>query len=72
MPEMIKEIGFKKWSRGWTCGLPTDSPHTLFLGLLKSVPGLFELDQNRPYVVCLNGLVCEEIDRLRHDLNVLT
>ena len=51
---MAKEIGFKKWSRGWTCGLPTDSPHALFLGLLKSVPGLCELDQNRPYVVCFN------------------
>ena len=36
-PEMTKEIGFKKWSRGWTCGLPTDSPHALFLGLLKKV-----------------------------------
>ena len=35
-------------------GLPTDSPHALFLGLLKSVPSLCELDQNRPYVVCLN------------------
>ena len=32
----------------------TDSPHALFLGLLKSVPGLCELDQNCPYVVCLN------------------
>ena len=32
----------------------TDNPHALFLGLLKSVPGLCELDQNRPYVVCLN------------------
>ena len=53
-PEMAKEIGFKKWSRGWTCGLPTDSPHALFLGLLKTVPGLCELDQIRPYVVCLN------------------
>ena len=51
---MAKEIGFKKWSRGWTCGLPTDSPHALFLGLLKSVSGLCELNQNRPYVVCLN------------------
>ena len=53
-PEMAKEIGFKKWSRGWTCGLPTDIPHAPFLGQLKSVPGLCELDQNRPYVVCLN------------------
>ena len=34
---MAKEIGFKKWSRGWTCGLPTDSPHAMFLGLLKTV-----------------------------------
>ena len=51
---MIKEIGFKKWSRGLTGGLATNSPHVLFLGLLKSVPGLCELDQNRPYVVCLN------------------
>ena len=34
---MAKEIGFKKWSRGWTCGLPTDSPHAMFLGLLKIV-----------------------------------
>ena len=51
---MVKKIGFKKWSRGWTCELLTDSPHALFLGLLKSVLGLCELDQNRPYVVCLN------------------
>ena len=36
---MAKEIGFKKWSRGWTSGLPTDNPHTLFLGLLKISPG---------------------------------
>ena len=34
---MAVEIGFKKWSRGWTCGLPTDSPLALFLGLLKTV-----------------------------------
>ena len=31
-----------------------DSPHALFLGLLKTVSDLCELDQNRPYVVCLN------------------
>ena len=43
---MVKEIVFKKWSRGWTCGLPMDSPHALLLGLLKTVPGLCELDQN--------------------------
>ena len=34
--------------------IPEDSPHALFLRLLKSVPGLCELDQNHPYVVCLN------------------
>ena len=34
---MAKEIGFKKWSRGWTCGLATDNPYALFLGLLKIV-----------------------------------
>ena len=42
---MVKEIGFKKWSRGWTCGLPTDNPHALLLGLLKIVPGLCEFDK---------------------------
>ena len=35
----------------WTV---TDSPHALFFRLLKIVPGLCELDQNHPYVVCLN------------------
>ena len=54
----------------------TDSPHALFLGLLKSVPGLCELDQI-VHVLCaliveMNGLVCVELDRLRHDFNVLT
>ena len=42
---MAVEISFKKWSRGWTWGLPTDTPHALFLERLKSVPGLCELDQ---------------------------
>ena len=51
---MAVEIGFKKWNKCWMSGLPMDSPHALFLGLLKSVPGLCELDQNHPYVVCLN------------------
>ena len=51
---MAVEIGFKKWSRGWTCGLPTDSPHTLFLGRLKTILGLCEMDQKCPCVVCLN------------------
>ena len=51
---MAKEIGFKKWNRGWSCGLSVGSPHAPFLGLLKLVPGLCELAQNRSYVVCLN------------------
>ena len=51
---MAVEIGFKKWNKCWMSGLPTDSPHALFLGLLKIVPGLCELDQNRPCVMCLN------------------
>ena len=53
-PDMAVEIGFKKWNKCWMSGLPTDNPHALFLGLLKTVPGLCELDQNRPCVVCLN------------------
>ena len=44
----------------------TNSPHALFLGLLKTVPGLCELNQHT-----MNGLVCVEIDRLRHDFNML-
>ena len=36
---MAKKIGFKKWNRGWTSGLPMDSPYALFLGLLKISPG---------------------------------
>ena len=52
---MAKEIGFKKWGRGWTCGgCPWTTHMFSFFGLLKSVPGLCELDQNRPYVMCLN------------------
>ena len=51
---MSMEFGSTKRNRFWTCGLPTGNPHALFLGLLKSVPGLCDLDKNRPYVVCLN------------------
>ena len=38
-PDMAVEIGFKKWNKCWMSGLPTNSPHALFLGLLKIVPG---------------------------------
>ena len=51
---MAVEIGFKKWNNMVDEWATTDNPHALFLGLLKTVPGLCELDQNRPYVVCLN------------------
>ena len=51
---MGMEFGSTKRNRCWRSGLPMDSPHGMFLGLLKSVPGLWELDQNRPYVVFLN------------------
>ena len=48
---MGMEFGFTKRNRCRRSGPLVDSPHALFLGLLKSVPGLCELDQNRPYVV---------------------
>ena len=53
-------------------GQPTCS----VLGLLKTVPVLGELDQKRPYVVCMklfkmNGLSCIGISRLMHKLCVL-
>ena len=47
------EFSFKKWNRGWTGGLPMDSP-LLGFGTVKISPELFELDKNRPCVVCLN------------------
>ena len=51
---MGMEFGSTKRNRCRRSGLPVDSPHALFLGLLKTVSGSCELDQNRPYVVCLN------------------
>ena len=53
-PKMGMEFGSTKRNRCKRSGLLVDSPHALFLGLLKTVPGLCELDQNCPYVVCLN------------------
>ena len=32
------EFGFKKWNRGWTSGLPMDSP-LLGFRTVKSIPG---------------------------------
>ena len=69
------EIGSTKRNRCRKCGLPVDSPLALF-GTVKTVPGLCEMDKNCPCVVCLkwyemNGLLCVELDRLRHYFNVL-
>ena len=52
-PKMGMKFGFKKWNRGWTSGLPMDSP-LLGFGTVKTSPGLCELDKNRPCVVCLS------------------
>ena len=54
-------------------GQPTFS----ILGLLKTVQGLCEMNQKRPCVKCrklfeVNGLICGEMDRLMHELCVLT
>ena len=61
---------FDEWAAH---GQPTYS----VLGLLKTVPGLCELDQKTSMcwvleIVEMNGLSCVEIDRLIHDSNVLT
>ena len=51
--------------------------HCYVLGLLKAIPVLYDLDQKRLCVLCmklfeLNGLRCVEINKLMHELNVLT
>ena len=43
-PEMGMEFGSKKWNRGWTSGLPMDSP-LLGFGTIKISHGLCELDK---------------------------
>ena len=50
---MGMEFGSKKWNRGWTSGLPMDSP-LLGFGTVKISLVLCELDKNRLCVVCLN------------------
>ena len=37
-PEMGRKFGSKRINRGWTCGLPVDSP-LLGFGTVKSSPG---------------------------------
>ena len=75
-PKMAMEFGSTKWNRCLVSGLPTDSPLLCF-GTVKNSPGLYELDKKRPCVVCMklfevNDLSCVEINRLMHELNVLT
>ena len=74
--EMAIDIGFKKWNQCLVSGLPMDSPLLCF-GTVKNSPGLYELDQKRPSLMCMklyevNGLSCVEINRLLHELNALT
>ena len=64
------------WNQCLVSGLPTDSSLLCF-GTVKNSPSLYELDQKRPCVMCMklfevNGLSCVEINRLMHELNVLT
>ena len=73
---MAIDIGFKKWNQCLMSGLPTNNPLLCF-GTVKNSPGLYELDQKCPCVVCMklfevNDLSCVEINRLMHELNVLT
>ena len=70
------EFGSTNRNRCRRSGLPVDSPHALFWDC-KNSPSLYEIDHKCPCVlgigiVDVNGLVCVEIDRLRHELNVLT
>ena len=52
-PGMAMDFRFTKWNRGWTSGLPMDSP-LLGFETVKIGPGLCELDKNRSCVVFLN------------------
>ena len=75
-PEIAMVFGSIKWNQCLVSGLPTDIP-LLDFGTVKNSPGLHELDQKRPCVVCMklfevNGLNCVEINMLMHELNVLT
>ena len=73
---MAMKFGSTKWNRCLVSGLPTDSPLFCF-GNVKNSPSLYELDQKRPCVICMklfevNDLSCVKINRLMHELNVLT
>ena len=73
---MGMKFGSIKRNRCRRSGLPVDSLLALFWDC-KNSPSLYEMDHKCPWVLELelfdgNGLVCVEIDRLRHDFNVLT
>ena len=75
-PGIAMEFGSTKRNRCRRSGLPVDSPHALFWDC-KNSSSLYEMDHKCPCVFAResfdeNGLVCVEIDRLRHDFNVLT
>ena len=62
---MALDFGFTKWNRGLMSGLPMDSP-LLGFGTVKISPGLCEMDQKFPSIVCMklcevNGLSGVEI-----------
>ena len=69
---MGMEFDSTKRNRCRKSGLPVDSPLALFWDY-KNSPSVYEMDHKCPCVLALesfdvNGLVCVEIDRLRHDL----
>ena len=75
-PKMAMVFCFTKWNRCLMSGLPTDSP-LLGFEIVKNSPGLHELDQKRTCIVRMklfevNGLNCVGINRLMHELVVLT
>ena len=49
---MAIDFGFTKWNRGWTSGMPMDNP-LLGFWTIKISPRVYELDKDRPCVVCL-------------------
>ena len=50
-PKMAMNFGFTKWNRGWTSGLPMDSP-LLGFRTIKISPGLCDLDKKIVHVLC--------------------
>ena len=62
--EMAIDTNFKKWNQCLVSGLPMDNPLLCF-GTVKNSPGLYELDEK-------TSMCCVKINRLMHELNVLT